>query len=227
MGGALHGSHVHVPAQADHTEGEELMEHRLFEGAVPFVSTAEFHADRERAPHLEQEWHRPRLERAAEFVRRFGQVDPVTVSDLGCGDGGLLQLLDGMLEVRASWGYDFAPANAAGWRQRQVNGELLDVFGKDWDQVLFGQVVVMTEVLEHVADPHRILRLIRESRDPVSLLPVSGLVVSSPWNETPANHSPEHAWAWDREGYAAMIEGAGWAVARHDTVGLFQVVSAV
>ena len=203
-----------------------MTEHKLFEGTIPYVSTAEFHADRERAPHLEQEWHRPRLERAAQFIQRFGAVNPVTVSDLGCGDGGLLQLLDGMLEVSASWGYDFAPANAAGWRERQVTAEALDVFGADWGQVLFGDVVVMTEVLEHLADPHRVLRLLKESGDREHGF-VSGLVVSSPWNEGPGNHSPEHAWAWDRDGYAAMITAAGWTVVRHDTVGLFQVVSAV
>lgn len=197
------------------------MEHRLFEGTVPFVSTAEFHADRERAPHLEQEWHRPRLEQAAAFVRFWTDRQPVkdrTVSDLGCGDGGLLSLLKGPGDIQA-WGYDFAPANAAGWSERDVQGQALDVFGADIQRVTLGNVVVMTEVLEHLEDPHGVLRWARGRG--------RALVCSSPWNESQNNHCPEHAWAWDLEGYAAMIQQAGWTIDRHVQVGLFQVVLAV
>lgn len=200
-----------------------MTEHKLFEGAVPYVSTAEFHADRERAPHLEQAAHRPRLEEAAEYVVSLGTVvSPVMVSDLGCGDGGLLQLLKDRPEIESAWGYDFAPANAAGWTERGVRARAMDVFGADWDSIGFGDVVVMTEVLEHLADPHRVLRLIREQQ-----ADVMGLVCSSPWNEGPGNHSPEHAWAWDVQGYRDLLEGAGWSVVRHEQVGLFQVVMAV
>lgn len=195
-----------------------MTEHKLFEGDTPYVSTAEFHADRERAPHLEQEWHRPRLERAAEFVRQALQwPDCWTVSDLGCGDGGLLSLVKNLSEA-VVWGYDFCPANAAGWRDRGVTAFAADVFGENSDTVVYGDVVVMTEVLEHLADPHGVLRRMRgRSR---------ALVCSSPWNENPNNHSPEHAWAWDLEGYAAMIQAAGWTIDRHEQAGLFQVVLA-
>jgi SAM-dependent methyltransferase len=197
-----------------------VTEHKLFEGAVPYVSTAAFHADRERAPHLEQGWHRPRLERAAEFVRMVTDRQPVkdrTVSDLGCGDGGLLSLLAGPGEISA-WGYDFAPANAAGWTERGVSAFALDVFGVDIQRVQFGTVTVMTEVLEHLEDPHGVLRWVRGNS--------RFLVCSSPWNENQNNHCEEHAWAWDLEGYAAMIQAAGWTVVQHQQVGLFQVVLA-
>lgn len=198
-----------------------MAEYRLFEGDVPFVSTAEFHADRERAPHLEQTFHQERMHRAAEFVRLVTDRAPLkerTVSDLGCGDGGLLSLLSGPGGIEA-WGYDFCPANEAGWIERGVNGTALDVFGSDWDDVDIGAVVVMTEVLEHLADPHGVLRRIRERG-------ARFLVCSSPWNERPGAHSAEHAWAWDLEGYAAMIEAAGWTITRHEQAGLFQVVLA-
>jgi hypothetical protein len=187
---------------------------------VPYVSTFGYHEDRERAPHLEQEWHRPRLERAAQLVQeaslRSGK--PLTVSDLGCGDGGLLSLLDGQPGIFDAWGYDFAPANAAGWPERGVKALALDVFGADRDKVRLGGVSVLTEVLEHVADPHGTAAWVAtKSR---------WLVCSSPWNESTADHDPSHAWAWDLEGYAAMLTGAGWTVVVHDSVGLFQVVLA-
>lgn len=195
-----------------------MTEWKLFEGEVPYVSTAQFHADRERAPHLEQKFHRGRLERAAEFIgQALRSPDCWTVSDLGCGDGGLLSLVKGISESIV-WGYDFAPANAAGWTERGVTAYAADAFGEDADTVVYGDVVVMTEVLEHLADPHGTLRRVRgRSR---------ALVCSSPWNENPNSHSPEHAWAWDLDGYIRMIEDAGWTIDRHESVDLFQVVLA-
>lgn len=204
-----------------------MTEHRLFTGAVPHVSTPEFHRDRERAPHLEQPWHQPRLHAAAGFVldlavrhrERSPGADPLTVSDLGCGDGGLLSLLAGSPDLGRCWGYDFAPANRAGWTERGVEAYARDVFGQDWDDVEFGDVVVMTEVLEHLADPHRVLRLLRERG-------AERLVCSSPWNEHPGNHSPEHAWAWDKAGYRALLDTNGWDVVAAREVGLFYVLQA-
>jgi len=200
-----------------------MTEWKLFDGDVPYVSTAEFHADRERAPHLEQEWHQPRLYRAVNLVRDSitsmqaeDPLHPITVSDLGCGDGGLLQALAYPL----SWGYDFAPANAAGWTERRVTAVSADVFGADQDRIRLGDIVVMTEVLEHVADPHGVLRWLKGSGVPV-------IVCSSPLNENQHNHSPEHAWAWDTQGYAEMLAAAGWVIANHEQAGLFQVVRAV
>jgi hypothetical protein len=197
-----------------------MSEWKLFEGDVPHVSTAAFHADRPRAPHLEQAGHRERLEIAAAYVRHAAEdVGGASVSDLGCGDGGLLSLIQDCDDILWAWGYDFCPANAAGWKERGVEAHALDVFGGDWDQVDTGNIVVMTEVLEHLADPHGSLRKLR-SRG------VKWLVCSSPWNEKPGMHSAEHAWAWDQQGYADLITGAGWEIVRHEQAGLFQVVLA-
>jgi 2-polyprenyl-3-methyl-5-hydroxy-6-metoxy-1,4-benzoquinol methylase len=194
-----------------------VTEYRLFENDVPYVSTAAFHADRERAPHLEQEWHQPRLHKAAEFVRQaLSRPDAHTVSDLGCGDGGLLSLIRNAQET-ISWGYDFCPANAAGWEERGVTAYVRDVFA-DLNQVLVGDVVVMTETLEHLADPHGVLRHLRDR--------ARYLVCSSPWNENQTQHCDEHAWAWDRAGYADLVTAAGWTILRHEQAGLFQVVLA-
>jgi len=189
-------------------------EWRLFDGDVPHVSTFEFHEHRERAPHLEQPHHRPRLEKAAEFVRlAAAELDEPTVSDLGCGDGGLLSLIHN--EV-AAWGYDFAPANAAGWAERGVTAFAFDVFGPERDKANLGDIVVVTEVLEHLADPHGVVKWIGQNSQ--------FIVASSPWGERPGAHDPCHAWAWNRSGYAALIESGGYEVLRHDLVGPFQVI---
>lgn len=194
------------------------MQWRLFGTDIPYVSTFAFHEHRDRAPHLDQPDHQPRLFLAASLVVHAAELlGSATVSDLGCGDGGLLSLLAGEESVTRAWGYDFAPANAAGWAERRVEAYPVDVFG-DRNRVRFGDIAVMTEVLEHVADPHGSLRWAGENARYV--------VASSPRFETPENHAPEHAWAWDTDGYGELFRQAGLRVLRHEVTGLFQVVLA-
>ena len=83
----------------------------------------------------------------------------------------------------------------------------------------FGDVAVVTEVLEHLSDPHGALRWIAE-HSPL-------LVASSPWNEDDVTHDECHAWAFDRDGYRALVEQAGYELIGEDDVGRFQVVLAV
>jgi hypothetical protein len=198
-----------------------VTEWKLFDGDVPAVSTAEFHEHRERAPHLDQPHHWPRLHVAGQYLREAAS-EFATWSDLGCGDGGLLSLVQDA--YARAWGYDFQPSNAAGWAQRRVTAYQLDVFGKDRHLVELGNVVSCTEVLEHLADPHGVLRWLYEAGVGNSATRVDTLVCSSPVNEDAHRHDECHAWAWDKEGYAAMVETAGWDVYRHEVIGPFQVV---
>lgn len=190
-----------------------MTEWKLFDGDTARVSTAEFHAGRARAAHLEDPLHRPRLELAAEFVREAIGLGAGSLSDLGCGDGGLLTLVQDQIPAR---GYDFCPANTGGWPERGVKAEFLDVFGADRDQVVFGDITVVTEVLEHLTDPHGAVRWIGE-HSPF-------IVASSPWTETREAHDECHAWAFDMVGYLNLIQQGGYTVLRHKTVGCFQVV---
>jgi hypothetical protein len=193
-----------------------VSEWRFFEGDIPHVSTAEFHADRERAQHLEQPHHKPRLYRAAELVMlAFHQVRLGTVSDLGCGDGGLLSLLQDNHGIKC-WGYDFAPANTAGWVERGISAQGLDVFGADRKNIRFGDLTVVTEVLEHIADPHGAVRWIGENS--------KWIVASSPYVEGPWGHDECHAWAWDPAGYRALIEQGGFQIIEHNDLNPFQLI---
>lgn len=199
-------------------------EWKLFEGEIPHVSTFEFHEHRDRAPHVDQPGHRPRLERARDLVVQAvdelipaGSFDGtlLNVSDLGCGDGGLLQLLAADDRIRA-YGYDFQPSNAAGWAERGVEAALADVFGADRKSVDVGRIAIVTEVLEHLADPHGVVRWIGEDAD--------FIVASSPWQERSARHDECHAWAWDLAGYQALIRQGGYEIEVHDRVGPFQLI---
>lgn len=191
------------------------MEWKLFEGDIPYVSTAEFHADRERAPHVEQPFHRVRMDLALDCVRSAAHwYGEPTLSDLGAGDGGFLTLVTP--HVGRAWGYDFCPANLAGARERGM-----DVRDADFtrDPVEFGTITTMTEVLEHMADPHGMLRRLKSEG-------VRVVVASSPYVETDISHDACHAWAWDEAGYRELFENSGWSVARHETVPYFQVILA-
>ncbi len=192
-----------------------MTEYRLFEGDTPYVSTYDYHEDRERAPHLEQPHHRARMELALDCVRAAAHwYGEPSLSDLGAGDGGFLTLASP--HVGKAWGYDFCPANLVGAAERGM-----DVRAANFttDDVEFGTIVTMTEVLEHMADPHGFLRRLWASG-------VRVVIASSPYVETDVSHDASHAWAWDENGYAEMFHKAGWSVARHETVPYFQVILA-
>lgn len=197
-----------------------MAEHKLFDGAIPAVSTFEFHEHRERAPHLEQPVHQPRIYMAEEFILQALHAlgGTASLSDLGCGDGGLLSLLKDTPGLTA-WGYDFQPSNTTGWAERGVTATAVDVFGHTTSAVTFGDISVTTEVLEHLADPHAAVRRIASHS--------RYLIASSPWTETDVSHDECHAWAWDQHGYRALVEQGGFTVVRHETVGMFQVVLGV
>lgn len=202
-----------------------MAEYKLFEGDVAHVSTFEFHEHRDRAPHLEQGVHQGRLRLAADFVREaVDRVEtrvtaPAVVIDLGCGDGGLLSLISRLPWVN-SFGYDFQPSNVQGWTDRNVNGLSFDFIG-GFEHVPDADVYIMTEVLEHLTDPHGFVKKIATRGAQVQL------VASSPWTENAGSHDACHAWAWDQEGYERLMWQAGFNVARHETDGMFQVIHAI
>lgn len=184
-----------------------MAEWRLSSETIPHVSTLDFHHDRERALHLEQPDHRARLLRTAELVR---SLNPASVVDLGCGDGGLLSLLPDL----DAWGYDFQPSNVEGWAQRGVKAEALDVFnGRHVPR--WGECVVMTEVLEHVADPHGTVAWVARNARYV--------VASSPHRETDQQHGDCHCWAWNQDGYRALFE-PHFEIVSHETVAWSQLI---
>jgi trans-aconitate methyltransferase len=196
------------------------MEWKLFRGDVPYVSTLEYHIDRERAPHLEQGAHQERLGVAAQLVQDAAlRVAGARVSDLGCGDGGLLSLVQNLPNVHSAWGYDFTPANVVGWEERHVRAELVN-FIADRELLRLGEIVVLTEVLEHLADPHDLLRWLRRTE------PVRFVVASSPRNENDQVYDGSHAWAWDDAGYRKLFNDVEFTVIDHRSLGIFQVVLA-
>ena len=168
-----------------------------------FVTTREFYAGRERAPHLEQPEHRARLLATAELVRSVWQPG-MTISDFGAGDGGLLSLLDGR-----RWGYDLMPSNIG---HRGMDVRLVDFLR---EPVEYGDISIAGEVLEHLDDPAAFLRGVRSR----------WLTLSTPEDEEPLADGV-HVWVWSAAEFEAMVESAGWRVRERRKVGRFQLVMA-
>jgi SAM-dependent methyltransferase len=193
---------------------QKLSEWKLFKGKTCEFATAKWYKEREAAHHLEQYGHGERIQKAFDYTRlAMNMFDASTVVDLGCGDGGFLSLLksDGI----GSWGYDLQPQNIDyAVKNRGVDARLTD-FSKASD-LSYGDIVVMTEVLEHLIDPHGTLKK----------MPGKYLIVSSPYGETGDAHYEFHLWAWDLEGYRKLVENAGYKIILHDVVWLNQIILA-
>ncbi len=198
-----------------------MAEWRLFpKDTVPVFTTPEWYVHRERAKHLEQVGHKERLLLAAEFVRDAASLfvyPTVSVADLGAGDGGLLSLIDVDRGIEC-WGYDLSPEAVAGARVRNVDVRMADVVAHP-ERVRWGDIAVVTELLEHLVDPHAFVREItKHSRV---------IVASSPYLENDGFFYPFHTWAWDEVGYEALFEQANVSVIRHETVAGSQVILGV
>lgn len=178
------------------------MEWRLFaEGTVPEFTQRPFFASHHWVPPAGQTGHAERIAMVADLVRRFVAVRNIwSLVDLGCGDGSLLLALQGL--PVAKWGYDVGTENLNVAWSHGLDVRLADILV---DPLEYGDLIVATEVLEHLLDPHGFLRQ----------LPGDKLIVSSPSAETDEWHYAHHAWAWDLEGYVELLTSCGWRVIEH------------
>ncbi len=65
--------------------------------------------------------------------------------------------------------------------------------------------IVLTEILEHLEDPDALLRLAARK--------AQWLVASSPIVPDGLDHTTQHLWAFDMDGYRDMLTEAGWSPA--------------
>jgi SAM-dependent methyltransferase len=190
------------------------MEWKLFNESNPEFARAEWYEDIESAHHLEEEHHRGRLIAALDFVNIAIDMGGDSVVDLGCGDGGLLELLK-QNNIK-SWGYDLMPKNIEyATNIRNVDARYTDFKN---DEIEYADIAVMTEVLEHLENPH----------ETVKNLPSRFLVASSPYNENNIHHYEFHLWAWDNQGYIDLMNSGGYDVLYIKNVsGWSQIVLAI
>jgi SAM-dependent methyltransferase len=201
-----------------------MAEWRLYPaGTIPEYATAAWYADRDRAAHADEPLHRPRLEAAARIAATYvNELGLGFVMDVGAGDGGLLQLLAPQIPRSVvTVGYDLQPSNVAGAAERGVDVVLGDaaLHIADLGFTKRGSLVLATEMLEHLVDPHKFVAELHHAGAQV-------LVASSPWTETGDNHYGYHLWAWDTAGYVDMVTRSGWHVLAVEIIGMFTVLAA-
>jgi predicted RNA methylase len=163
------------------------------------------------------------MELAARWVADLvNEFDADAVVDAGAGDGGMLSLLGD----KWRYGYELSPAAVATADQRGEDVYLADAVALAAEQRLVGPgddkaVVIATEMIEHLVDPHKFVAdLYADDR-------IVAVVASSPWHETADSHYEFHLWAWDDDGYRSLFERAGWKVQRQERAGFATVLAAV
>lgn len=181
--------------------------YQYFKPGEPRFHDADFYRDRPVSDHIHEAGHRERLLRTLADVGFVLDLDKEsrTVSDLGCGNGGFLHELSLKYPLIKAWGYDLSPLAVEDGREKYgADARLKDFVNED---VEFGDVVVLTEVLEHLVDPPGLLRRIRgKSR---------WIVASCPSEENEKQHYEFHLWAWTPDSWRRMFEREGYVPVCH------------
>lgn len=185
---------------------------RLFpQGEIPYFTTPEFFHSHPWIDPAHQVGHRERMEMTARAVKTLmsgnsilpNREEITTVADLGCGDGSLLELLYGSKDVHFV-GFDACVASIDVARRKGFTIQLADIRKV---ATIEYDLVILSSVLECLADPHAFLASIESDY----------LIATSPAVEDGEWHDPRHAWAWDITGYRQMIVDAGWRVITQTT----------
>lgn len=121
----------------------------------------------------------------ADLLERH-RLQPRTLAEIGCGAGAVLAALRARLPDTELHGWDIAPAASHFWSAhsgiRFTQGDFLTQPQGPFD------VLLLLDVIEHVANPHEFLSLLAPwGRQIVLHIPLD-LSVSSVWRETPVLH---------------------------------------
>lgn len=182
--------------------------------------------DTDNCNHLDNRVHEARLHAAADTAikacQTLGDAEGFHwITDLGAGDGGLLSLFPDKAPEDPSfrwWGYEVITDSVRYAKEvRRADVRQANVL-RDLNKLQLGSVVVMTEMLEHIANPYQFVQRLYDQPY------VYSLVASSPHSETREHHEWNHAWVWDRQGYREMFEYAGWNVVDHFDAEWSQVI---
>ncbi len=122
-----------------------------------------------------------------------------------------------MFPQRRYYGCDLLPANVEDAKSRGFDVDYHDFVN---EVTLSGNLVILTEVLEHLIEPHALLKRLHDYPGDCQWI-----VASSPANETKDAHYPHHNWVWMNGSYPQMFMNAGWQfVSRTDFAGAQIVV---
>ena len=138
---------------------------------------------------------------------------PDSVIDPAAGDGSIVREAHRLHPIRHGFLADISQPNVAHLLQHRVDrwayytGDIADAL----DDADPADVIVLTEILEHLVNPDIILAKAKQK--------ARHLVASSPeMRPGQKDGNPEHLWMFDADGYREMLEAAGWQVVQHTTL---------
>jgi len=176
------------------------MEYKLFD--QPHSHDMAFYQDRAMADHINQGDHRPRLLSVADEVIELSKNEEIkTIGDFGCGNGGLISYLADKVEQKI-FGYDLQPSNVQFAKEHGRPVELKDFIN---EEVKWPDLLICTETLEHLVDPHGFLKKASKKSKYV--------VASTPGYETASFHAPFHLWVWTEESFKDVFQG--WEIVKY------------
>lgn len=135
---------------------------------------------------------------------------PDTIMDPACGDGTIVAAAHRVRPISGAYMTDISMPNFyhVGSTMRPYLPERTECACKAIEDTLaedrYFDVVVLTEILEHVEDPVNILRMARNR--------AAVVVASSPLfaSANEIDRNPEHLWQFDAVGYEEMLKESGW-----------------
>ena len=134
-------------------------------------------------------------------------LHPVSVIDPACGDASIVRLADRLSPIARITLGDVSGKNVENARlvlpgARVVRDDAVWLVRKSAKH----DMIVLTEILEHLEDPDELLKEARQKAD--------FLVASSPvMRSDQKDENPEHLWMFSAEGYEFMLKEADWTVA--------------
>lgn len=133
-------------------------------------------------------------------------LKPTSVLDPACGDGSIVRIANDLHQIDLVTLADISEPNMdviEEWAPEIWElglGDIQTILGSNRPMA---DVVVLTEILEHLGDPDAILRLARQK--------ATRLVASSPeMRPGQIDSNPEHLWQFDGQGFEEMLVSAGW-----------------
>ena len=143
-------------------------------------------------------------------------LKPSTVIDPACGDASIVTAANRLNPIDRAFLSDISQPqidslDAVGlpYRASLLCGDAIKVMST----LPVCDLVVLTEILEHVESPEAVLSMAYHR--------AGHLVASSPLNEDPGVGNHEHVWSWDKQGYREMLESVGWVPVAYQEVSFY------
>lgn len=133
-------------------------------------------------------------------------LKPDSLLDPACGDGSIVRLAETIQPIPRLVLSDVSAPNI--FSLQEMAGEIgIDIRCESLYEALareeYFDVLVLTEILEHLEDPDAVLRMARAQ--------ASRLIASSPeMRPGQMDDNAEHLWMFDGDGYLSMLADAGW-----------------